>query len=96
MECHRLLTVDRVAYSGLSPSTESETGVVGAGPEGARPQRTSVTLHVPCTATGPAQRQRHASPNLHTPQEVRAAPQDDDLLRLLNSPSLTSSDSAVL
>lgn len=84
MECHRLLIVDRVAYPGLSLSTESEAGVVGAGPEGARPQRTSVTLHVPCAAAGPTQRQRHASPNLHTPQEVRAAPQDDDYLRLLN------------
>lgn len=54
----------------LFPSAESEAGVVGAGPEGAGPQRTSVTLHLPRTAPGPAQRPRHTSQNLHTPQEV--------------------------
>lgn len=58
--------------------TESEAGVVGAGPEGAGPQRTSATLHLPRAAPGPAQRRRHASQNLHTPQEVRGARQEEE------------------
>lgn len=63
---------DHVAPSHLSPSAEPEAGVIRAGPEGTRPQRTSVTLHLPRATPGPAQRQRHTSQNLHTPQEVRA------------------------
>lgn len=54
-----------------SASAESEAGVVGAGPEGAGPQRTPATLHLPRAAPGRAQRQRHAAQDLHTPQEVR-------------------------
>lgn len=52
--------------------TEPEAGVVGAGPEGAGPQRTSVTLHLSSAAPGPAQRLRHTPQNLQAPQEVRA------------------------
>lgn len=59
-------------------STEPEAGVVRAGPEGAGPQRTSVTLHLPCAAPGPAQRPRHTSQNLHTPQKVRVALQEEE------------------
>lgn len=40
----------------LSLRTESEAGVVGAGPEGAGPQRTPVTFHLPRAAPRPAQR----------------------------------------
>jgi len=65
----------------LSPSAESEAGVVGAGPEGAGPQRTSVTLHLPRAAPGPAERPRHTSQNLLAPQEVRVALQGEEVHR---------------
>lgn len=67
----------------VSSWAESEAGVVRAGPEGAGPQRASVALHLPCAAPRPAQRQRHASQNLHSPQEVRVTLQDRNGRRLL-------------
>lgn len=54
----------------LFPNTESEVGVIGAGAEGARPQRASATLHLPRPAAGRPQWQWHTSQNLHTPEEV--------------------------
>lgn len=59
-------------------STEPEAGVLGAGPEGAGPQRTSTTLHLPCAAPRPPQRPGHAPQNLHTPEEVRILAQEDE------------------
>lgn len=55
----------------VSLHAESEAGVVGAGPEGAGPQRAPVTLHLPRAAAGSSQRCWHAPQNLHSPQEVR-------------------------
>ena len=59
MGCAQLLTGQRLTIYPVLVSprthTESEAGVVGAGPEGARPQRTPATLHLPCAAPGPAQ-----------------------------------------
>lgn len=60
--------------AGGSWSAESEAGLIGAGAEGARPQRASATFHLPGAASGPAQRLRNTPQNLHTPEKVRGHP----------------------